>query len=76
MRIVLRKLSNDTHGPDIEAVCSEQELIAEGYVWDFSVINDSGLWVRTGYSKIETEAEIRAYIVSGMNRMEWEAMHA
>lgn len=74
MEIKLRKLDNEMHGPEVFAVCTEQELIELGYVWEFYVFR-GGWCIRTGYSKIKTEQEVRAYIASDMNRLEWEAMH-
>ena len=75
MEIKLRKLDSETTGPNEFAVSSEQELMEYGYVWDYTVFH-GGLAVRTGYSNLKTESEVRAFIVSGLSRMEWEAMHS
>lgn len=74
MKTVVRKLDMNATGPSERAVLTEQELIAHGYVWDYTVFNDHGVAVRTGVSKIKTEAELRAFLASGMSRVQWEAM--
>lgn len=76
MRIVLTKLSRDMNGPDDFATVSIQRRMDEGYVWDFAVFGDDGLCTRIGTTKIKTEAELRAYIVSGMSSRQWTDMHA
>lgn len=76
MKIAARKLDANMHGPKEFAVVTEQELIQHGYVWDYNVFNGAGQCVRTGYSKIESQAELLEYLTSGMGRLEWESRHA
>lgn len=75
MKIVFRKLNPDMNGPKEFAVLTEQELIEHGYVWDYDVFNGSGMCVRTGVSKIKDRSKLVLYLKSGMNRLEWEAIH-
>lgn len=75
MKTIVRKLDPNMHGPNYFAVLTEQEMIELGYVYEFHVFNDEGLCVRTGLSKIKTEIKLWHYIDSGMNRIEWEALH-
>lgn len=74
MQIVTRKLDAATNGPEYFAICTEQEKIELGYVWEFRVFQN-GYCVRTGMSKIKDHAELIRYIESGLNRLEWEAIH-
>lgn len=74
MRIETRKLDKDTNGPDYFAIMSEAEFVELGYVWEYAVF-DGDYCVRAGASRIKDEAELRAYLESGMNRLEWEAIH-
>jgi hypothetical protein len=76
VKIVTRKLDVDMHGPKDFAQLSEQELIADGYVWEYNVFNGAGYWVRTGISKIETKAELLAFLESGLSSLEWAARNA
>lgn len=75
MKIVTRKLSKDINGPDFFAVLTEPEFIELGYVWEFQVFDGSGMCVRAGLSKIKSEEKLRFYLNSGMNRLDWEALH-
>lgn len=75
MKTVVRKLDKNMHGPKDFAVLTEQEMIDHGYVWEYDVYNGSGLCVRAGMSKIKDEAKLREFLESGMNRLDWEAIH-
>lgn len=69
-------LDPNMHGPEESGVVSEPKLIELGYRWVFYGFNGSGECVRVGTSKLATEAEVRAYVASGLTRLEWEALHA
>jgi hypothetical protein len=75
VKIETHKLDKDMNGPNEFAIVSEQRLIEMGYVWAFWVTNDNGEGIRVGVSKIKDEAKLRRYIESGMNRIDWEAIH-
>jgi len=75
MRIVIRKLDQNMQAPKEFAVLSEQEMLEHGYIWEYDVYNGAGMCVRSGMSKIKDEAELRRFLDSGMNRLEWEAIH-
>lgn len=74
MEFIIRKLDNDMTGPNEFAIVSEQRLIEMGYVWVFWGLQN-GTCMRVGTSKIKDEAKLREYLASGMNRVEWEAIH-
>lgn len=74
MEIVTRKLDPNMAGPSYFAVTTEQQLLEEGYVWEFNCFQ-GGYCVRTGVSKIKEEKELVAYLESGMSRLEWETSH-
>jgi hypothetical protein len=75
VKIVVRKLDKDTHGPDDFGMVSEQEFIEWGYVWHYEVYDGSGMCFRAGASKIRNYDKLREYLLSGMNRLDWEAIH-
>jgi hypothetical protein len=74
VKIETRKLDKDMNGPDYFAIASEAEFVHMGYVWEFRVYSGD-YCVRAGASKIKDEAKLREYLESGMNRLEWEAIH-
>lgn len=76
MNIVVTKLDPNMTGPMESGILSEADLIARGYVFVFYVFNAAGQNVRVGVSQLATEAEVRAYVASGMTRLEWEARNA
>jgi hypothetical protein len=75
VKIVVRKLDKDMNGPDYFAMLSEAEFIELGYVWEYACYYGNGVCFRAGASKIKDEAKLRRYLESGMNRLDWEALH-
>lgn len=75
MKIVAKKLDMDMHGPDYFGIMPEQAFIELGYVWNYEVYDEYGTCVRGGLSKIQNFPKLREYILSGMGRLEWEAIH-
>ena len=74
--VVITPLDPNMHGPEEFAVVSEPKLIELGYRFHFAAFNGAGECVRVGTSKLATEAEVLAYVISGQSRLEWESQAA